>query len=258
LFKHLAQNKGMLCVNCDDALVKEQSERYAGGTRCFYSLETRNLKNASHYYLVGQISADAAKLEVFGLENEPTVFSLPFPGKHNASNLLGAICMGHALGLNTQEIQDGLKSFTPPSGRSELHIWRETIRVYCDTYNANPISMKVALGLLEKISEKKALGGKTWACLGDMLELGTEEESLHRQLAPLIEKNQVDHVLLCGPKMQWLLDELKNRKFKGDVQFFETVDPIAEILKKDLAPNDIVLIKGSRGMRMERVWEAIR
>lgn len=259
LFRSLAETNGTLCINCDDAAILEQSLQYKGGKRFYYSLEA-NAKiptDGSHWQ--GTISPDKKFLSVEDVKNQSaTRFPLPLPGKHNALNLLGAICMGYALGLSSAEIHIGLKSFTAPGGRSEVHIWRQTIRIYCDTYNANPLSMKTALAMLEKTPEGRTRGIRTWACLGDMLELGDNEEKFHRDLADNLEKFHVDQVLLCGPKMQWLAAELRTRNFKGSFQHLESSQAIAEQLIAKALPTDIILIKGSRGMRMEKVWETLQ
>jgi UDP-N-acetylmuramoyl-tripeptide--D-alanyl-D-alanine ligase len=244
LFKHLAKSGGYLCIQADDKEILAQSRRYSGGRRLYYSLEKAVPDGTT---LVGEIT-DEMTLFIPDLGD----FPLPLPGRHNALNVLGAIAMGRCLGLSHAEILAGLQSFVAPQGRSELHLWRGNINVYCDTYNANPLSMKVALALLDKTKS----AGHTWACLGDMLELGTEEESFHRSLATVLSDLKVDHILLCGPKMLWLESELKKRKFSGTIGHFQSPQDMSKPLQHAQS-GDRILIKGSRGMRMEQLWEKL-
>jgi UDP-N-acetylmuramoyl-tripeptide--D-alanyl-D-alanine ligase len=133
-----------------------------------------------------------------------------------------------------------------------VHEWRGC-KVLADTYNANPASVEAALDTL--FATKRA--GETWVCLGDMLELGTLEEKMHRDLADPILKHGVRHVLLYGPRMQKLKDELKKRGH-GDVTHFDSQEAMAEAIRNQAKSGDRILLKGSRGMRMENVWKALQ
>jgi len=146
----------------------------------------------------------------------------------------------------------GIGAFRPAFGRTDVRHLPGGIVVLCDYYNANPASIRAALTLLRE------LGPKTlWACLGDMLELGPDEERFHRELAPDLVSSGVGQVLLLGTRMAWLADELARRRFKGLVRRFDTREELAGALAKGLRPGDAALIKGSRGMRMEEVWKIL-
>jgi UDP-N-acetylmuramoyl-tripeptide--D-alanyl-D-alanine ligase len=171
---------------------------------------------------------------------------------HNASNLLAAVAVASRLGLSPDEIRRGLEGFQPVPGRSELRRIRGGPLVLCDYYNANPASMAAAFELLATLP----VSGVRWACLGDMLELGSEEEHLHRELASPLMRAGVSAVLLAGPRMAALADELHRRGFPGRVARYERVEDLGAALKRDARPEDAVLVKGSRGMRMERAVPA--
>jgi UDP-N-acetylmuramoyl-tripeptide--D-alanyl-D-alanine ligase len=155
-------------------------------------------------------------------------------------------------------MRKGLESFKPGFGRSRIEQLSSGVLVICDYYNANPASVSAALDLLRERSTIKGRRGKKYACLGDMLELGKDEELLHRRLADKLAATGVDKVLLFGERMKWLADELRRRKFESDVEHFESHATLSDHLKETLRPDDYVLIKGSRGMAMERVWEILQ
>ena len=109
---------------------------------------------------------------------------------------------------------------------------------------------------LELLSQAAGPSRK-WACLGDMLEMGIEEERLHRALAAKISALGIGQVLLYGPRMASLADELRKNGFSGHVEHFETQSDLGAALLREAKPGDSILIKGSRGMRMEEVWKML-
>jgi UDP-N-acetylmuramyl pentapeptide synthase len=209
--------------------------------------------------LLGKLSADGLALTVREAGRSETAgFRLPLPGEHNARNLLAAIAVARSLGLSEQEIRAGLAQFRGVDGRSELRLWGEK-RVLCDYYNANPSSVEAGLRTLAGLTPSGS--GALWACLGDMLELGEGEEALHRGLADAICGLGISRVVLLGEKMRWLADELEKRRksgaFRGQALHCPSHAAAAEALRAQTAPGDAVLIKGSRGMKMEEVWKRI-
>ena len=121
-----------------------------------------------------------------------------------------------------------------------------------DHYNSNPTSLLAALALL---TSKKA-APHFHAALGDMLELGDGEEKFHRDMALPIVQSGVTHVWLYGNRMKWLADELAKLKHPH-VSHFETHEALTQALKSKLSARDQILVKGSRGMKMEKVLKAL-
>jgi len=179
-----------------------------------------------------------------------SLFPSPLPGTHHEQNLLGAITLGTLLGLSQTEMQQGLLTFKTAYGRTEIHTLPNQITVIADYYNSNPTSLVAALKLLNSKSRNHAV-------LGDMLELGGEEETYHREIAHEIISRKIDSVYLYGPRMRWLLDELQKHHFSS-VSYFETHEQLAAHLKKSLHSGDQVLIKGSRGMKMETIFKLLQ
>ena len=191
--------------------------------------------------------------------------TLPLPGKHNASNVLAATSIALHLGVSPEEIQKALSRFQALEGRSQIRQCSDGISmtyVFCDHYNAQPPAMEAGLETFFKLFEslkKNNPSSQNWVCLGDMLELGAEEMHYHRQLAKELKK--ADHVLLYGPRMKWLHEELsllqQKNLFSGTHEHFTEHEALNTFLQKDFQPGDAVFIKGSRGMQMQHVSEPL-
>ena len=242
--EHAAQQGGLAVVNLDDPWLAPLFERLVTADKLGFTLEAGPARPG---VLRGRLSEAFEELHVEG-----ETFPLPLPGAHNASNFLAAIAAATGLGLSANEIRHGLKNFRPLHGRSEVRRLSGGPLVLCDYYNANPTSMAAALELFASLTAH----GAKWACLGDMLELGPGEERFHRELAGPLMRAGVARVLLAGPRMAALADELGRRGFPGHVTHFERVDELAAALARDVRPEDAILIKGSRAMRMEQALPA--
>jgi len=176
---------------------------------------------------------------------------MPVPGVHMVRNALLAVGAGHVFGLSLEECASGLMKLQLTKGRLEQKVVRG-IHVIDDTYNANPDSMKAALLTLSQISTN----GKRIAVLGKMGELGKESEWGHRQVGQAAADLGVDCVITIGDEAQWIADEA----WRGGVAKVLKCSDIDEAVKglRDTAhAGDLILIKGSRSARMERVVEGL-
>ncbi len=180
---------------------------------------------------------------------------LPLPGRHNAQNLLAATAVAHLVGLSAEEIRQGILKFQGAEGRSQVRELAGPVQVICDYYNASPVSMKAAFELLASTGTPHA---RRWACLADMKELGENELQFHRDLATGLLATRPAGILLHGTRMQSLLAELKSRGYPGLLEHHESPEAIASALRPHLGAGDVVLIKGSRSMKMEKTWEALK
>jgi UDP-N-acetylmuramoyl-tripeptide--D-alanyl-D-alanine ligase len=179
---------------------------------------------------------------------------LPLPGRHNVANALGAAAVATVLGVGLKEIAAGLKAFKPCPGRMELLELPEDIVVLEDSYNANPLSVHAALDALHDLSSP----GRRIAVLGDMLELGPSAQELHHQIGAIAAK-RADWLFTYGALAEEIARGAIAEGLPSDKVFVaNSHDELAARLVEMLQAGDRVLIKGSRGMRMEKVTAALR
>ncbi len=179
-------------------------------------------------------------------------FALSTLGYYNIYNALGAITVGRILGLGYPEIAARLSSFKFPKGRLNF-IECKGLRFIDDTYNANPFSFKAALTALDSIKCK----GKKILVMGDMLELGKQKELLHRQIARSIT-NTCDVLVAVGSLARLTAEAAGESGFKKENIFLcENSQEARDLLLNKILPgrSDLIMVKGSRSMKMEEVLE---
>jgi UDP-N-acetylmuramoyl-tripeptide--D-alanyl-D-alanine ligase len=175
-------------------------------------------------------------------------FSLNTPATHNIYNALSAISCGRAFKISYNDIVVALGRFKFRGGRQEI---RKIGRFWLinDTYNANPVSFKSAIHTLAALNVR---GRKILIC-ADMLELGPRSKMLHESVAREIARSAVNTVLTMGKQARYIAQILD--RSKGNIEAFHCsdVNEVERHLNKICKPGDAVLVKGSRGMHMERV-----
>ena len=172
-------------------------------------------------------------------------------GDHNATNAAGAFAMGIALGFTPNECVRGLEAAQAHARRLEVKDAPGGVTVIDDCYNANPASMGVALDALSGL----AVESRAIAVLGDMLELGADEAAQH-SLIGVKASDQVALIAFFGERMK-VAHTQAAKKLKKNARHFLEIEPLVAWLKGELRPGDVVLVKGSRGMKLERVVEAL-
>jgi len=250
---------GRAVFNLDDEVMKTHFNSLKSDQKFGFTLHPQFKPRADIF--VARLSVDGTSVELTwefeGQKFTREKFLLPLPGRHNASNLVGALSVAILAGLSPDEMRKGLKNFKGSGGRSEIQRHPSGAVFICDWYNASPASMNAAMDLLKEQYHQLKRRGSRIACLGDMLELGKEEEVWHRKLAEKIAATQLDYVLLYGERMKWLRDELSRRRFDTIVHHHESHADLVTTLRRILRPDDVILIKGSRGMKMDQVWEIL-
>ncbi len=179
--------------------------------------------------------------------------SLAVPGTHNVSNALAAVAVGHVLGLSVAKIAEGLSRVRPVAMRSHV-CSRRGLTIIQDCYNANPDSMKAAVTLLKNLGETK----RTIAVLGDMLELGEDARTLHREVGAHVADRRISFLIACGALGKEIARGAAARGMAPS-RIVETqrVREAASVLRALAEPGDVVLLKASRGMKMEAVLDAL-
>ena len=235
-------------VNGDDPLVIDQAERFNGrklrfGLTGSFEITAVDLKmepDASTWTLV----TPSGRAEI----------RLNLPGRHNVQNALSASAAAWVLGLGPEDMAAGLNDFQSFPGRLHHHLLPGPIRLWDDTYNANPVSMVAALETLAA----QNIGGRRIAVLGDMLELGRESRELHRSIGTAAVENGIDILAAVGAEAKFLAEGA--RESAGPdmrIHWFAGQAEALEFLAANLKPHDLVLIKGSRGMRMENMVKSL-
>ncbi len=193
------------------------------------------------------VSVDNQGCVAFRVRDEWQV-QLRVPGKHQFYNALMAIAVGEALGIDTEEMREALGNFRAPHQRMEL-ITHKGVFFINDAYNANPDSTRAAIDFLTQVRPQ----ARKFLVFGDMLELGALEEELHREIGHYIAGTAVNEVLLYGNATRATEEGILQKNATMAVHHFDEHRAIARHLKEVLRPGDVVLIKGSRGMQMEKV-----
>jgi len=186
--------------------------------------------------------------------NDLVEIQLLIPGAHHFHNALMAAAIALHFDIPVGAIKKTLEKFRPENQR--MQIYEENgILVINDTYNANPDSTRAAIDYLTNLQITK---GRKIIVLGDMLEMGNFGEEEHIAIGKFINGRSIDFVFLFGPLSRMVKTGiLDTNSFKGEAHWYETHEEIASHVKKILAPNDALLVKGSRGMKMENVLNNI-
>jgi UDP-N-acetylmuramoyl-tripeptide--D-alanyl-D-alanine ligase len=181
--------------------------------------------------------------------------TIPFLGAHNVSNALAAAAAAAVLGIGPEEIREGLRKVQPLDMRFTELRFRGGIRVINDAYNANPVSMRAALDSLNLIEE----GPRRAAVLGDMLELGEHAGEAHRALGVEAGRAGLDLIVAVGEFAAAVAQGARASGFDGScIEVAADSGEAAEILRGWLRPGDLVLLKGSRGVGLERTVQFLR
>jgi UDP-N-acetylmuramoyl-tripeptide--D-alanyl-D-alanine ligase len=176
------------------------------------------------------------------------------PGSFMISNALAAAAVGYSLGLSSETVRSGLEAFTPVAGRMNILHMSNGIHIIDDTYNANPESMKAALSTLQQMR----LGGRGVFVAGDMLELGEMSPALHRQVGALAARSGISRLYAKGKFCEAVAIGAHEEGLRSADIVTGSRDEIIKDLKGWLQPGDWILVKGSRGMAMEKVVQGLK
>ena len=227
-----------LFVNADDALLSQAAEergKWEGAIR--YGLHYQQAR-----ILPPQDAQAFLRMEVPGFP----LIEAQFIGDYNAYNVLAALAVGSRFGCDPKEMAAAIAAYAPSNNRSQ---WQQTAHnaLIIDAYNANPSSMAAALDNFDRLSsvERKVL------ILGDMLELGTDSDAEHKAVVSrLLDRYPPEALYLIGPRL--------GAAAAGSLaSCFATVDELRAFLQAQPLQGKLILMKGSRGMRLERALECL-
>ncbi|KIA94932.1 UDP-N-acetylmuramoyl-tripeptide--D-alanyl-D-alanine ligase [Pedobacter kyungheensis] len=238
LYAYLKATNGYTFINRDNAYLLEMSANAGLNKLIYYGTENGNT-------IKGTLKSSDPFIEVTWTNHEAeSTVKTNLTGSYNFENILAAICIGDFFDMNPDEINAGLANYQPKNNRSQL-TKTEKNTVICDFYNANPSSMTAALNNISVLS-----AGKKTAILGDMFELGPESPAQHQLIVNQAQESGLDQLIFIG-KYFYAFKEMVN------ALFFETPAEAAAYLQQNPIEDHLVLLKGSRGMKLENLLQYI-
>ena len=247
LLDHIV-TEGRAILNADDPLVRELADRSRARVTFFGQVEEAHVRAEAV-----EAHAEGTRF-VLKLPGASGPVVLKIPGAFMVSNALAAAATADALGLGLDAIRAGLASVQPVDGRMQIQRLPTGITVINDCYNANPASAAAAITTLAGLRGD----ARGFLVLGDMLELGREAASLHRLTGERAGNSSPERLYAHGPHAEDVAAGARSAGMAADRILTGPVSAICSDLTARLQPGDWVLIKGSRGMRMERVVVALK
>jgi UDP-N-acetylmuramoyl-tripeptide--D-alanyl-D-alanine ligase len=235
-------DKSEIFINIDDPLLQQ----YQNSRLRSYSFAITQPAD----YQARVINLNSQGCARFTVNQGPEI-QLSIPGKHQVENALLAAAIGLNLGVSQLEVRKGLETITKTDKRMET-IRIKSVNFINDAYNANPESMQAAIDFLAELP--LTIGHKKILVLGDMLELGAKSENYHRKIGKYLGGKKIDEIYCLGEDSRFIIEELKKLSPNGiNYYFFDTYEDTVKQLLQTLEPDDVVLLKGSRGMALENI-----
>lgn len=234
---------GVAILNGDDERLRQQAQRYHG-EKIFYGFGADNHLRV----LRSEITSTGKSKFTLQWQGETQEIHLNIPGQHNILNACAAIATGRYLGIAWENLKKGLATAELTSMRLQV-INKAKGTIINDAYNANPASVVAALAVLQEVG----VGQRRIAVLGSMFELGDREEAGHREVGA-VAATFVDQLITVGELGQLIASGAIEAGLPTDrVHVMKDNPETIEYLRALLRPGDVVLVKGSRGMRLEEV-----
>lgn len=239
---------GLVVLNGDDDMLSGLKGKL-GFRTVFYGMGDGNDYRAQNVKNLGE-NGTSFNISLGGREYAVHV---TVPGIHNVSNALAAIAAGTELGVPVESMIEGIREFSPGKLRLNI-ISHKGFKIINDTYNASPQSMESAINVLKDI----AGNGRTIAVLGDMLEMGDWAPKAHMDVGKFAVSRGVDYIITVGKNAGYIAKGAFDEGFNPENIFsFNENNEAAEFIRDFVADGDVVLVKGSRGMKMEQIVERL-
>lgn len=239
---------GVAVLNSDDSRVAAMKS-LSKGTVITYGIENDADVMASDIEFAG-FGATSFTLKT---PDGASRVSFPLNGRHNISNALAAAAVGHTLGMTAAQIGDSLRTVAPPPQRGEILRFAGGFTVINDSYNSNPAAL---LSMVQTLVEGSEGAKRRIVVAGEMLELGDDAEMLHNETGEKIARQNVDMLIGVRGFGQNLVKGAKNAGLQNAI-FVADSDAAGDLLSDEVRDGDVVLIKGSRGVRTEKVIEKL-
>ncbi|WIG24030.1 UDP-N-acetylmuramoyl-tripeptide--D-alanyl-D-alanine ligase [Bacillus anthracis] len=185
----------------------------------------------------------------FKLNHSKIQYDVPLHGKHNIFNTIVGIAVGQFYKVPIEKIQEALQQINIIQMRFQFLTAKTGFKIINDAWNASPSSMKAAIETLQTLNAYK----KKMIVIGDMLELGKNAETYHREIGKMLNEESIQYVFTYGELAKIVAEEASKKYDTGKVQSFNNKAKIAEEVLKVITENDVVLLKGSREMALEQI-----
>ncbi|MCU7491845.1 MAG: UDP-N-acetylmuramoyl-tripeptide--D-alanyl-D-alanine ligase [Bacteroidota bacterium] len=237
LFKALSGTDAKLFLNTDDKILKKKLKEYKNAVTFGFE------GNPQVKGTVKGINKEGKTTLGINFKGKEFEVGLPVHGLSNAKNFLAAAAVALEMGLKPAQIKSGAKKLKAVDKRLNVKT-HDGLIIVDDTYNANPLSMKSAFEFINGFEDRKKV-----VVLGDMFELGSGALQAHKDLAKAVRKNKINEVYTIGEFMMSLSAELKNGKIVKE--HFKDRSSLGKFLENNDFGKAVILVKGSRGMKME-------
>ncbi|MCX8002555.1 MAG: UDP-N-acetylmuramoyl-tripeptide--D-alanyl-D-alanine ligase [Anoxybacillus mongoliensis] len=237
------QRNGLFIYHGDEPLLQTRVEN----TNLSH-VQTFGVERTNDYYPLDiRVQADGTTFKVNCWPDE--TFHMPLIGRHHVMNALAAIAVARFASVDVAHMKEGFLRLSVTKMRTEVIKRPDGVTIINDAYNASPTSMRAALELLGQLTGYR----KKIAIVGDMLELGEQEITFHEQIGEMIDPQKIDYVLTYGERAKAIAEQASKRFSKGHVRSYDDKAKLAADVQKMIEAGDIILLKASRGMRLEEI-----
>lgn len=242
------EDNGLIVYFGDEILLSEKLSTYEGNGQ----IKTFGRTNKNDLYPVELTTG--TKGSTFKINASESKFFLPVLGAHNVLNALAAMLAAQYFQIPYEKMNEGFSSLRLTQMRMEMVEGKNGEKVINDAYNASPTSMKAAIDLISSLTgfQRKIV------VLGDMLELGEKEKEFHYEIGKGMDPEKIDMVITFGPLGSQIAEGAKTRFSTENIHSFQDKAALIEELVKLTDSETLVLVKASRGMKMEEVVTALK
>lgn len=241
------QPGGLLVYNGDEPLLEKANHPSFSIKKFRFGASSSN-----DYFPTGMMMDREGSHFTLNTKNSPSFF-IPLLGQHNVINAIAAIAVCKYMGVQEPDLHKGLRLVQMSGMRIEIVKGYNGVTILNDAYNASPTSMRAALQLMQQLSgyDKKIV------VIGDMLELGENEKQFHAEIGKLLNPDSIDYIFTYGKLAEIIAKEASKRYESNKIRIGTNKKDIAKEIMQLTNSRDLVLVKGSRGMKLEEVVNSL-
>jgi UDP-N-acetylmuramoyl-tripeptide--D-alanyl-D-alanine ligase len=239
---------GLAVLHGDEPLLMERINKYKGNVK----VQTFGRSDTNNFFPTDIIQLEQGNM--FKIKESNENFELPVLGTHNILNAIAAIIIAHYFDVPFNKMNEGLANVKLTNMRMELVEGFHGEKIINDAYNASPTSMMAAIELVSNLKGYK----KIILVLGDMLELGPQEEQYHQQIGEGLNPEKIDYVFTYGKLAEHIAEGARSALGENRVFSFMEKSELIKVLEQHVNKDSLVLVKASRGMRLEEIVTALQ